>query len=91
MAQRVAQEMQCTLGRDVGYQVRFDDCTTQVRDDDGPAENQLGPNLIIGGIFDNMNLCLSLGHGGEVHDRWLFAQRDPGRPCSFSVQCCNLG
>lgn len=32
VAQRVAQEMQCTLGREVGYQVRFDDCTSQVRD-----------------------------------------------------------
>ncbi|XP_075871325.1 putative ATP-dependent RNA helicase DHX40 [Nelusetta ayraudi] len=29
VAQRVAEEMQCTLGREVGYQVRFDDCTSQ--------------------------------------------------------------
>ncbi|XP_029027999.1 probable ATP-dependent RNA helicase DHX40 [Betta splendens] len=29
VAQRVSQEMQCTLGREVGYQVRFDDCTSQ--------------------------------------------------------------
>uniref|UniRef100_A0A667WR36 RNA helicase n=1 Tax=Myripristis murdjan TaxID=586833 RepID=A0A667WR36_9TELE len=29
VAQRVAQEMQCALGREVGYQVRFDDCTSQ--------------------------------------------------------------
>ncbi|KAF7652999.1 hypothetical protein LDENG_00088980 [Lucifuga dentata] len=29
VAQRVAQEMQYTLGREVGYQVRFDDCTSQ--------------------------------------------------------------
>lgn len=29
VAQRVAQEMQCTLGKEVGYQVRFDDCTSQ--------------------------------------------------------------
>lgn len=29
VAQRVAQEMQFTLGKEVGYQVRFDDCTTQ--------------------------------------------------------------
>ncbi|XP_040902875.1 probable ATP-dependent RNA helicase DHX40 [Toxotes jaculatrix] len=29
VAQRVAQEMQCSLGRKVGYQVRFDDCTSQ--------------------------------------------------------------
>lgn len=36
VAQRVAQEMQCTLGREVGYQVRFDDCTTQVRGNKAP-------------------------------------------------------
>lgn len=29
VAQRVAQEMRYTLGKEVGYQVRFDDCTTQ--------------------------------------------------------------
>ncbi|KAM6933754.1 putative ATP-dependent RNA helicase DHX40 [Xenentodon cancila] len=29
VAQRVAQEMRCALGREVGYQVRFDDCTSQ--------------------------------------------------------------
>ncbi|XP_078610851.1 putative ATP-dependent RNA helicase DHX40 isoform X1 [Branchiostoma floridae x Branchiostoma japonicum] len=29
VAARVAQEMKCTLGREVGYQVRFDDCTSQ--------------------------------------------------------------
>uniref|UniRef100_A0A665V2P7 RNA helicase n=1 Tax=Echeneis naucrates TaxID=173247 RepID=A0A665V2P7_ECHNA len=29
VAQRVAQEMRCPLGREVGYQVRFDDCTSQ--------------------------------------------------------------
>lgn len=30
VAQRVAQEMHCTLGKEVGYQVRFDDYTSQV-------------------------------------------------------------
>lgn len=39
VAQRVAQEMQCTLGREVGYQVRFDDCTSQVRGKDCPKSN----------------------------------------------------
>uniref|UniRef100_A0A3P8XX97 RNA helicase n=1 Tax=Esox lucius TaxID=8010 RepID=A0A3P8XX97_ESOLU len=29
VAQRVSQEMRCSLGREVGYQVRFDDCTTE--------------------------------------------------------------
>ncbi|KAM4743184.1 putative ATP-dependent RNA helicase DHX40 [Anableps anableps] len=29
VAQRVAQEMKCSLGREVGYQVRFDDFTSQ--------------------------------------------------------------
>ncbi|XP_037533688.1 probable ATP-dependent RNA helicase DHX40 [Nematolebias whitei] len=29
VAQRVAQEMKCILGKEVGYQVRFDDCTSQ--------------------------------------------------------------
>ncbi|XP_075709158.1 putative ATP-dependent RNA helicase DHX40 [Rhinoderma darwinii] len=29
VAQRVAEEMDCSLGRTVGYQVRFDDCTSQ--------------------------------------------------------------
>lgn len=30
VAQRVAQEVGCVLGQEVGYQVRFDDCTSQV-------------------------------------------------------------
>lgn len=30
VAQRVAQEMQCSLGKEVGYQVRFDDFTSPV-------------------------------------------------------------
>ncbi|CAL8360934.1 unnamed protein product [Merluccius merluccius] len=29
VAQRVSHEMRCTLGKEVGYQVRFDDCTSQ--------------------------------------------------------------
>ncbi|KAJ7995609.1 hypothetical protein DPEC_G00246360 [Dallia pectoralis] len=29
VAQRVSQEMHCSLGREVGYQVRFDDCTSE--------------------------------------------------------------
>lgn len=43
VAQRVAQEMQCTLGREVGYQVRFDDCTSQVRgkDDSSCVQNPM--------------------------------------------------
>lgn len=36
VAQRVAQEMQCTLGKEVGYQVRFDDCTSQVKINKNP-------------------------------------------------------
>lgn len=30
VAQRVAEEMGCSLGSVVGYQVRFDDCTAEV-------------------------------------------------------------
>lgn len=30
VAQRVAEEMGCALGALVGYQVRFDDCTSEV-------------------------------------------------------------
>ncbi|KAL0973175.1 hypothetical protein UPYG_G00199930 [Umbra pygmaea] len=29
VAQRVSEEMHCSLGREVGYQVRFDDCTSE--------------------------------------------------------------
>lgn len=36
VAQRVAQEMQYTLGKEVGYQVRFDDCTSQVKINKNP-------------------------------------------------------
>ncbi|KAM5179654.1 putative ATP-dependent RNA helicase DHX40 isoform 1-T3 [Mantella aurantiaca] len=32
VAQRVAEEMNCSLGSTVGYQVRFDDCTSQNTD-----------------------------------------------------------
>lgn len=35
VAQRVAQEMHCILGKEVGYQVRFDDYTSQVSGKDG--------------------------------------------------------
>lgn len=31
VAQRVAEEMGCALGGVVGYQVRFDDCSSEVR------------------------------------------------------------
>lgn len=31
VAQRVAEEMKCTLGSKVGYQVRFDDCSSKVQ------------------------------------------------------------
>lgn len=31
VAQRVSQEMGFRLGEEVGYQVRFDDCTSKVR------------------------------------------------------------
>uniref|UniRef100_A0A8C9FQS3 Uncharacterized protein n=1 Tax=Pavo cristatus TaxID=9049 RepID=A0A8C9FQS3_PAVCR len=31
VAQRVAEEMGCALGSVVGYQVRFDDCSSEVR------------------------------------------------------------
>ncbi len=32
VAQRVSHEMGVRLGEEVGYQVRFDDCSTKVRD-----------------------------------------------------------
>lgn len=32
VAQRVSQEMGVRMGEEVGYQVRFDDCSTQVGD-----------------------------------------------------------
>lgn len=34
VAQRVAEEMNSSLGSIVGYQVRFDDCTSEVRVED---------------------------------------------------------
>lgn len=88
VAQRVAQEMHCTLGKEVGYQVRFDDCTSQVR----------GQLLIIIPMSGAENVCcltrgvfLGPEHGGEVHDGRLFAQRDPGRSRALSVQRGHLG
>lgn len=35
VAQRVAQELHCLLGKEVGYQIRFDDLTSQVSGKDG--------------------------------------------------------
>lgn len=32
VAQRVAEEMKCSLGSEVGYQVRFDDCSSKVQE-----------------------------------------------------------
>lgn len=100
MAQRVAQEMQCTLGKEVGYQVRFDDCTSQVKIHKNPIIILLLPIIIIyplqkiGGFsifFDTHLFVLEPGHGGEVHDRRLFAEGGSGGPCTLSIQCYNLG
>lgn len=85
VAQRVAQEMKCILGKEVGYQVRFDDCTSQVR--------------CTWSLLSFGNHCRSVltlrssepGHGSEVHDRRLSAQRSPGRSCAFSVQRGDTG
>lgn len=103
VAQRVAQEMQCTLGKEVGYQVRFDDCTSQVK------KNLIIIILLLPIIiiiiyplqkirvfsifffFDTHLFVPEPGHGGEVHDRRLFAEGGAGRPCTLSVQCYNLG
>lgn len=30
VAKRVSEEMNCNLGDDVGYAIRFEDCTTEV-------------------------------------------------------------
>lgn len=105
VAQRVAQEMQCTLGKEVGYQVRFDDCTSQVKKKSNnynttttynnnnnnnlsPAENTCFQYFF---FFDTHLFVPEPGHGGEVHDRRLFAEGGAGRPCTLSVQCYNLG
>lgn len=110
VAQRVAQEMHCILGKEVGYQVRFDDYTSQVSGKDGCTDYKY--TVYINGIvkkkiqcsnvryiaqsahiceikrdllhnskqdFYNMEVFVfETGHSGEIHDRWLFAQGDPG-------------
>lgn len=101
VAQRVAQEMQCTLGKEVGYQVRFDDCTSQVKINKNPIIILLLIIIVIiyplqkirvfSIFFDTHLFVPEPGHGGEVHDRRLFAEGGPGRPCTLSVQCYNLG
>lgn len=32
VAKRVSEEMQCKLGDEVGYAIRFEDCTSEVKD-----------------------------------------------------------
>lgn len=32
VAKRVSEEMQCKLGDEVGYAIRFEDCTSEVND-----------------------------------------------------------
>lgn len=87
VAQRVAHEMQCTLGREVGYQVRFDDCTTQVS---GHHRTTPCTRCCETKVMWRSHL-IDTGHGVEIHDGWLFAQGGLGRPWTFSLQCCSLG
>lgn len=47
VAQRVAQEMKYTLGKEVGYQVRFDDCTTQVGQTNDDVHHKLSFNVCL--------------------------------------------
>lgn len=76
--------MQCSLGKEVGYQVRFDDCTSQVRDCRKMMETNQTCNV--------SHFCVSLkwlcviGHGGEVHDGWLYAEGDFGKSLYVAVQ-----
>lgn len=55
VAQRVAEEMGCDLGTLVGYQVRFDDCTSEV-----------GPWALPWGVAESVRGCWDLGAVSEL-------------------------
>lgn len=67
VAQRVAQEMGFTLGSEVGYQVRFDDCTSQ-----DTAVKYMTDGCLLREILTDPSLSLySVVVLDEVHERSL--------------------
>lgn len=83
VAQRVSQEMQCTLGREVGYQVRFDDCTSQVR---GRGESIPAQKVMyLFRMFYNFDMCLCLCTRTQWWSTWQMAACS-GR--SWLIRCC---
>lgn len=67
VAQRVAQEMKCSLGREVGYQVRFDDCTSQ-----GTVLKYMTDGCLLREILADPSLSqYSVVIFDEVHERSL--------------------
>lgn len=60
VAKRVSEEMQCKLGDDVGYAIRFEDCTSDV--------SRIESNRTFSHRFRSENF-------DQIHDRWYFAER----------------
>lgn len=104
VAQRVSQEMGLRLGKEVGYQVRFDDCTSKVRYliRGLTTLNQLvtlqsayvyiGSECRLIGVTNDQCkctfVCMLTEHHDQVHDRWLHAEGNSCRFSPLSIQCC---
>ncbi|KAF3847930.1 hypothetical protein F7725_020958 [Dissostichus mawsoni] len=67
VAQRVAHEMQCTLGREVGYQVRFDDCTSESTEVKYMTDGCLLREILADPVLPQYSVVIL----DEVHERSL--------------------
>ncbi|XP_033953287.1 probable ATP-dependent RNA helicase DHX40 [Pseudochaenichthys georgianus] len=67
VAQRVSHEMQCTLGREVGYQVRFDDCTSESTEVKYMTDGCLLREILADPILPQYSVVIL----DEVHERSL--------------------
>ncbi|KQK80939.1 putative ATP-dependent RNA helicase DHX40 [Amazona aestiva] len=81
VAQRVAEEMGCSLGSVVGYQVRFDDCTSKDTAIKYMTDGCLLRQILVDPLLSKYSIIIL----DEAHERSLSTKKPPDRKTAMKV------